>query len=539
MIHNPILPGFNPDPCICRKKGDFYVAVSSFEWMPGVPVYHSRDLENWELMTHILTDETKVDLRRLPTGQGIWAPCLSYCEQDDLFYLVYGSVIPNGTNIDNFLITAKDIMGPWSEPVYLQSNGFDASLFHDDDGRKWLVSLEWERREGYQKPGGICLAEYSLKHKALTGYPKRIWPGGTKRGWVEGPHLYKHEGRYYLLCAEGGTGYHHCTTVARGDSVWGPYEADPAGPVISSYLTDGEEIRTKAAENLNYYNPGVRIQKSGHASLTSTPNGKWYAVHLCARPFLPELRCTLGRETSIVEMMWTEDGWLRKKNGSPLPEDECEASGIPLTPLPGLPERDDFDHPVLGLGYYAPRHMPETFADTSTRRGWLRLRGQEVLDSMDRVSVLARKLTSFYMTLTTKMDFTPEVYQHTAGIVLYYDNLNYLYLRKYYSETLGQPALSIVHSERGAVRELTETRVPVSDQPIIMRLVIDGHRTHFEWGYGEDCQRIGEDFDTTRFSDEYCGEFTGTLAGVACVDGVFRRKYADFDFFELKNMEDK
>lgn len=168
MIYNPILPGFNPDPCICRKGDDYYLAVSTFEWFPGIPVYHSRDLKNWELYTHVLTDDEKVDLKKLPSAKGIWAPCLTYCAKEELFYIVYG--VMNSMNaryfdIDNFLITAKDIRGPWSEPVYLHSAGFDASILHDDDGRKYVVSLEWETREGYEKPGAICMAEYSPEKK--------------------------------------------------------------------------------------------------------------------------------------------------------------------------------------------------------------------------------------------------------------------------------------------------------------------------------------------------------------------------------------
>lgn len=164
MIRNPILPGFNPDPCICRKGEDYYLAVSTFEWFPGIPVYHSRDLKHWELYTHVLTDDEAVDLKKLPSAKGIWAPCLTYCEEEDLFYVIYG--VMNSMNaryfdVDNYLITAKDIKGPWSEPVYLHSSGFDASIFHDDDGRKWIVSLEWETREGYEKPGAICMVEYS------------------------------------------------------------------------------------------------------------------------------------------------------------------------------------------------------------------------------------------------------------------------------------------------------------------------------------------------------------------------------------------
>ena len=163
MIRNPILPGFNPDPCICRKGDDYYMAVSSFEWFPGIPVYHSKDLKNWELLTHVLTNDTAVDLKKLPSAKGIWAPCLTYCEKEDLFYVVYG--VMNSMNaryfdVDNFVITSKNIEGPWSEPVYIHSSGFDASILHDDDGRKYIVSLEWETREGYEKQGAICMVEY-------------------------------------------------------------------------------------------------------------------------------------------------------------------------------------------------------------------------------------------------------------------------------------------------------------------------------------------------------------------------------------------
>ena len=533
MIKNPILPGFNPDPCICRKGDDYYIAVSSFEWMPGLPVYHSKDLKNWELITNVLTDESKVNLGRLPSGQGIWAPCLTYCAEDNLFYIVYGCVVPNGTNVDNYLITAKEITGPWSEPVYLQSSGFDASMFHDDNGKKYILSLEWERREGYQKPGAVCMAEYSASDGKLIGYPRRIWEGGTKRGWVEGPHIYKHDGRYYLVCAEGGTGYHHCASVGRSDSIWGPYESDPHNPVITSVITDGSEGRTKAAEDYKFYNPDVTLQKAGHMSLTDTPDGRYYAVHLCARPILPELRCTLGRETALEEMAWTEDGWIRKKNGCPLPEDECNNYTEEEFEAGQVPDHDDFDGDSLGMWYYAPRHMPENFADIRARKGFLRLRGQEVLDSYDNVSVLARKLTSLRKTVTAKMEFTPEVHQHSAGIVLYYDNLNYLYLRKYYSATLGRSALGIIHAEKGKIQELTDTRTPLEEKPVFLRMIINRHRTYFEWSYDDKYRRIGPEFDTSRFSDEYCGEFTGTMVGMACTDGVYRRKCADFDYFEI------
>lgn len=538
MIKNPILPGFNPDPCICRKGEDYYLVTSTFEWFPGLPVYHTRDLKNWELYTHILTDDEQVDLKKLPSAKGVWAPCLTYCEAEDLFYVVYG--VMNSMNaryfdVDNYLITAKDIRGPWSEPVYLHSAGFDASILHDDDGRKWIVSLEWETREGYEKPGAICLVEYLPGVKRVAGYPKRIWRGGTDRGCIEAPHLTKRGGFYYLMCAEGGTGYNHCVTMGRAAHVSGPYEGDPSNPILTS--VPGKSNERHDADHLKprYYNPESVLQKSGHGSYVETPQGEVYLAHLCSRPFVPQLCCTLGRETALQKMEWTQDGWLRMCGGGNLAREYVEESSLPEVKLPAIPDFDDFDGEELGIQYYSPRIMPGRFADVKARPGYVRLRGQESRTSLNKVSILARKLTSVYGTVTTKMEFKPEVYQHSAGLILYYDNMNYVNLRKYYSETLGQSALSITHLENGEKKELVECRQAVVDEPVYLRLCLCGRKFHFEWCYdGRNYQTIGGDFDTTRFSDEYCkyGEFTGTFAGLTCADRLMHERYADFDFFE-------
>ncbi len=538
MIQNPIFKGFNPDPCICRKHDDYYAAVSSFEWFPGIPVYHSKDLKNWELYTHVLTDDEEVELRKLPSAKGIWAPCLTYCEAEDLFYVVYG--VMNSMNaryfdVDNFLITAKDIRGPWSRPVYLNSAGFDASLFHDDDGRKYVVSLEWETREGYEKPGEICMVEYDPEKQEVMGHVKRIWRGGTDRGCIEAPHLTKRGEYYYIMCAEGGTGYNHCVTMGRSKNVWGPYEKDPMNPIVTSQPGESYERHDPDHLKPKYYNPDSILQKSGHGSYVELPNGETYLLHLCARPFAPELSCTLGRETSIQKMKWTEDGWLRMADGSNLAKMEVEEAALPEALMPQIPDFDDFDSEELGLCYYAPRIMPESFVDLKARPGYLRMRGQESRTSLNRVSILARKLTSVYATVTTKMEFQPEVYQHSAGLILYYDNMNYVNLRKYYSQTLGGSALSIVHLENGEKNEMVDTRIGVRDVPVYLRMKIEGRRFHFEWGYdGETYTPIGGEFETARFSDEYCrfGEFTGTFVGMTCADRARHRHYADFDFFE-------
>ena len=544
MIKNPILPGFNPDPCICRKGDDYYLAVSTFEWFPGIPIYHSKDLKNWELYTHVLTDDETVDLKKLPSAKGIWAPCLTYCEEEDLFYVIYG--VMNSMNaryfdVNNYLITATDIRGPWSEPVYLHSSGFDASILHDN-GKKYIVSLEWETREGYEKPGAICMVEYDPEKKEIIGYPKRIWNGGTDRGCIEAPHLYKRGEYYYIMCAEGGTGYNHCVTMGRSKEIWGPYAADPMNPIVTSVPGESNERHDPDHLKPRYYNPDSILQKSGHGSVVDTQNGETYLVHLCARPFVPELCCTLGRETAIQKMIWTDDHWLRMANGGNLAEVLVEASNLPEVPVKQIPYFDDFNEEELGLQYYAPRIMPQRFADLKARPGYVRIRGQESRTSLNQVSILARKLTSVYATVTTKMEFVPEVHQHSAGLILYYDNMNYINLRKYYSETLGQSALSIIHLENGEKTEFLNTRIPVSDDPIYLRLTIEGRQSYFSWCYdGVNYQKIGRVFDTTRFSDEYCkyGEFTGTMVGITCADRVKHSHYADFDFFEYCADEDR
>ena len=258
MIKNPILPGFHPDPCICRKGDDFYLAVSSFEWFPGIPVYHSKDMKHWELYSHALQNAENPNLKGLPSAKGIWAPCFTYCEADDLFYVVYG--VMNSMNaryfdVDNFLITAKEPKGPWSEPVYLHSSGFDASLFHDDNGKKYIVSLEWETRSDYEKPGPIIMVEYDPINRKIRGIPKKIWRGGTDRGCIEAPHLTKHGKYYYIMCAEGGTGYYHSTTMGRSENIWGPYEPDPCNPILTSSPGNYNERSDWDHLKPRYYNP--------------------------------------------------------------------------------------------------------------------------------------------------------------------------------------------------------------------------------------------------------------------------------------------
>ena len=543
MIQNPILPGFNPDPCITRKGDTYYIATSTFEWYPGIAIYESKDLVNYKLLTHVVHNETDLDLRMLPSAKGVWAPDITWNEKEQLFYVCYTRMISHNARFfdqDNFLVTAPDIMGPWSEPVYIHSIGFDPALFHDDDGKKYVVALEWEFRDGYEKPGVIALQEWDNEKKEVVGIAQRIWTGGTDRGCIEGPRIYKRNGFYYVVCAEGGTGYGHSVTVGRSTNIWGPYEADPQGPVITStpdfYGRDSDWfLKTQC------YNPDSVLQKSGHGSLVETQTGEWYMTHLTARPFLPELRCTLGRETAIQKMAWTDDNWIRMKDGTKFAKLEVEAPNLPIHEYETEPFCEDFDA-NWNVHFISPRTDFKKWASLTERKGFLRLHGQQSLCSLDKVSLVARRLTSTNAVFGTRVEFSPQCYQHSAGLVLYYDNMNWMYLRIYYSDTLQSPALALMQCENGEKRELLETRIALpKDKSVNMKCEINARETQFYYNIDEaridfeniEWQQIGPVIDTSLYSDEYSkfGEFTGTFAGICCTDTQNRKTHADFDYF--------
>ena len=257
MILNPILTGFHPDPSILRVGEDYYIATSTFEWFPGVMIYHSKNLAEWELIACPLND-FRYNMEGIPPSGGVWAPCLSY--SDGLFYLVYTIVHSyDGIFKDcrNYLITSNKINGQWSEPVFLHSIGFDPSLYHDIDGRKWLVSMQQDFGYNRGEFGGIVIQEYDVENKIMLGEPELIFKG-TKLGNTEGPHIYYRQGYYYLLVAEGGTEYDHAVSVARSKNVNGYYSAYENNPIMTT-----REV------------PQFKLQKAGHGSLVETKDGEY------------------------------------------------------------------------------------------------------------------------------------------------------------------------------------------------------------------------------------------------------------------------
>ncbi len=519
LIENPILPGFHPDPSLMRVDDGFYVASSTFEWFPGVQVHHSRDLVNWRLLPHPLTRRSQLDLAGNAPSKGVWAPCLSYCE--GIFYLVYTNVRSMQSGFfdgHNYLVTASDITGPWSEPAALNSSGFDPSLFHDDDGRKWLLNMLWDHRPGRPKFGGIVLQEYSADRRRLVGEARVIFKG-TELGATEGPHLYKHDGMYYLMVAEGGTGYGHAVTVARSRELTGPYEPDPDGPMLTSRN-----------------NPDLPLQKAGHASLTDTPGGEWYLAHLTGRPIMPQRRCPLGRETAIQKVKWDEKGWLRLENGGREPRLQVQAPQLPLHPFPPLPARDDFDKPELPTHFSTLRvPVDENWLSLTERPGYLRLRGRESLSSAFHQSLVARRVQAFRFRATTCMDFAPLNARQTAGLVCLYDTENWFYLNVTHDEKIGV-CLVILRCNNGACDAPLQAPEPLTTgRSVRLRAGVDRCTLRFSFSPdGKNWDIIGPPFDFSTLSDEACrtGVFTGAFVGLCAQDLLGDRLHADFDFFE-------
>lgn len=518
-IENPILRGFNPDPSILRVGDDYYIATSTFEWWPAVRIHHSKDLVNWRLLTHAVTRPSQLDLVGNQPSRGAWAPQLSY--DDGTFYLVYTNVrnVSGGfVDAHNYLITASDIEGPWSEPIELNSGGFDPSLFHDRDGRKYLLNMVWDHR-AENKSRGIVLQEYDPSARQLIGSPRLIFRG-TELGGTEAPHVYRHDEHYYLLTAEGGTGYGHAVTVARSRSLTGPYEVDPDNPVLTSRN-----------------DPALDLQKAGHASLVTTPHGKVYLAFLCARPLPGTRRCPLGRETALIRARWSEDGWLRVIGSSGTPRRAVVAPDGPPHPFPDPLSRVDFDRGPLDPRFQTLREPPrETWLSLSDRPGFLRLRGRESPTSVFHKSLVARRVQHFRYQATTAADFEPETFQQLAGLVAWYDERHHAYLRISRDERHGRN-VAVLRADRGRL-SISEA-VPLPEEGRVwLRVRTEGRSMRFSFSLdGEEWSPVGPEYDASKLSDDYSRGFTGTFVGMMVNDMSGRHAAADFDFFEYETLD--
>jgi xylan 1,4-beta-xylosidase len=527
-IKNPILRGFNPDPSILRVGTDYYIATSTFEWFPGVQIHHSKDLVNWRMIKRPLERVSQLDMLGNPDSGGVWAPCLSYC--DGVFHLIYSNVRKWKGDpykiVDNYLVTAPSIEGPWSEPVYLNSSGFDPSLFHDEDGRKWLVSMEWDHRNDAAERmrfTGILLQEYSPSEKKLVGPVTKIFEG-TDIGLVEGPHLYRLKGYYYLLTAEGGTEYTHAVSMARSRSIDGPYDIHPENPLVTSVS-----------------NPELALQKAGHGSLVETQNGEWYLAHLCGRP-IDGKHCILGRETALQKCVWRDDDWIYLASGTSDPEVNVPApEGLDPEPTSTQAWNGFFSTDQLDINFQSLRRpVSEDWLSLSERPGWLRLKGDEPTVSCFRQSLIARRVQAFHTETSTELDFQPESFKQMAGLIAYYDTENHYYLRVSHDEKTGR-GLNIIRTAAAAGGEILEEDIPLPDEGTV-HLKVSIQTTDVRFAYsidGESWNEIGPVLESAVLSDDFNHlGFTGAFVGLCAQDQVTKGHPADFKYFKYLEFPD-
>jgi xylan 1,4-beta-xylosidase len=519
MHHNPILRGFNPDPSICRVGDDYYVATSTFEWYPGVQIHHSTDLVNWQLVTRPLNRASQLDMRGNPDSCGVWAPCLSHA--DGLFWLVYTDVKRfDGAFKDahNYIVTSATIDGDWSDPVYVTSSGFDPSLFHDDDGRKWFLNMRWNHRG----PGTGCNAAHDSfdgieaqewhPARGLIGDPVDIY-AGSDLGMTEAPHLFKRNGWYYLTTAEGGTGYDHAVTMARSRHIMGPYLTHPQKHLMSARFT-----------------PDWPLQRVGHGQYVETPDGRAFHTFLCGRP-LPGRFCTLGRETGLAACVWRDD-WLYLTDGGIAPPLDMP---LDIARLPDAPVRCVFDSLTLPLDFQWLRTPLPDRLFTLTGQA-LRLTGRESLGSWFEQSLVARRQDHLAYAAETTLLCDPPNWQRAAGLTTYY-NRNKFHAGLVTHEG-GKRMLQLVSCLGDWPGDgLTfHGNTPLPDGPLRLRVQVDGAVQQFFWATQGDWQAVGPILDASLVSDEggrgEHGSFTGAFVGMVAYDLTGQGWTADFTSFD-------
>ncbi len=535
VARNPILPGFNPDPSFCRVGEDYYIATSTFEWYPGVQIHHSRDLVNWTLVSRPLERADQLDMRGNPDSGGIWAPCLSYA--DGQFWLIYTDIKRldgNYKDAHNYLVTCPTIDGEWSSRTYMNSSGFDPSLFHDDDGRKWFVNMVWDHR-GYMEErdpprgmfNGILLQEYDHEAGALIGPIKRIFDG-SPHGMTEAPHLFKRDGYYYLVTAEGGTGYEHAVTHARSKSIDGPYELHP----------DWHPLTARKS-------PEAFVQRVGHGQSVETPEGRTFHTFLMGRPLPDVQRCPMGRETGLREMEWREDGWMYVKgDGADLHRIFADDADAPAVLEPVEVRHYRFDDARLPMDFQWPR-SPEKdrlFSPTALDEG-LRLFGRESMGSWFEQALVARRQTAWDYSVEVTLDFAPEGYQQMAGLATYYNRFKFHYLAVTLNDA-GERVLVIQSCPgdypEGAVTFPLDEGIALPDGPIRLGVDTRGRSQQFRWApLDGPWQDAGPALDASVLSDEggrgEHASFTGNFVGMAANDLTGRAKPADFFDFRYAN----
>lgn len=499
---NPVLPGFYSDPSICRVGGDYYLVHSSFGYFPGVPIFHSTNLVNWEQIGHVLTRPEQVPLKKAGVTLGIFAPTLR-CH-GGVYYMITTNITDKGT----FFVTATDPRGPWSDPIPVDMPGIDPSLFFDDDGKVYVTStVNW----GPHIHEGIHLAQIDIRTGKLLTTPRNVW-AGTGGRYPEGPHLYKKDGWYYLMIAEGGTQFGHKETIARSRHIDGPYAGDPANPIMTHADMNAE---TSA------------IQGLGHGDLVQTQDGAWFMVAHAFRQH--DDHQILGRETFLAPVRWDKDAWP-VVNGDGTVSESMQATALPGPVLKqDLGRREDFSAARLGLEWNY-LHNPRTDRySLAERPGYLRLRGTAAaLDDVDGLTFVGRRQQHFDFEAGTALDYTPRADGEEAGLTLFKDDKHHYTLAVMRQ---GQARVAVLRVRLGMIHA-DQRRVPLAAGPVQLRVTGNPDRYAFAVRQGEGAWTSLGELDTRYLSSVTAGGFTGVYVGLyATGKGQDGAAPADFDWF--------
>ena len=492
---NPIIPGFYPDPSLCRVGEDYYLVTSSFEYFPGIPVFHSRDLIHWRQIGYGLTRPSQLPLQGACCSGGIFAPTIRY--RSGMFYIT----AKNNTVGKNFLVTTDDPAGEWSEPIWLEQSGGDPSLFWDDDGRVYLTT------------DGTRLAEIDLETGRRLTDEKMIWDGSGGKD-VEGPHLYKIGEMYYLLTAEGGTDYGHMETLARAPSLHGPWEGCPHNPIMS---------------NRSINRP---IQAAGHAELFQAHDESWWVVFLGTRPvghYPPSTH--LGRETCLAPVSWNNEGWLAV-NGDGTIGLEIKNHHLPLHLWPAEPVRDDFDTDQLQFCWNFLRNPNIENWSLTQRPGWLCLNGSGItLNDEDSPAFVGRRQCHLNCEAETRIDFEPKEAGQEAGLTILSDALHHYEI--FITKQDGQRHVMVRRRIGNLV--VVEAMVPLGRGVVKLGIQAESCGYSFFYALEDEPMKLLGKGETRYLAAETAGGFTGVYFGLyATGNGTPCGSSAYFDWFDYR-----
>ncbi|WP_343125566.1 glycoside hydrolase family 43 protein [Termitidicoccus mucosus] len=527
QYYNPILPGFYPDPDICRAGKDFYLINSSFSYYPGVPIFHSTDLVNWTQLGHVLDRPSQLDLDGLPVSSGIFAPAITH--HDGLFYMITTNV----RGIGNFYVTAKDPAGPWSDPVTLpEIDGIDPSFFFDDDGRAYIVhnGPPPDNKPLYDGHRAIWLWEFDPAVRAVNGKGRIIVNGGVRLAdkpvWIEGPHIFKRNGFYYLCAAEGGTSVNHSQVVFRTRSLAEPFEPFPGNPILTQ--RDLDPLRPDPVTSL------------GHAALVDAGNGEWWAVFLGVRPYEGNHYNT-GRETFLLPVRWENDWPVILKKGAALPRvlprpglpASAGAGGAPSSgavPLTGsFTWRDDFDDARLGLPWVFLRTPRERWWSLTARPGSLLIAPRPVAlhsaknkdaRANGNPSFIARRQQHGNFTAAATLAVNAETAAGEAGLAALQNDTNYFFLGVRIGDGKAREIFLETHTGKSVAPEII-ARAPLPGRAgpgESIELRITGAGKDYSFAYrlrGDDTWNVlKENADGRILGTQSAGGFVGAVLGL-------------------------